>query len=57
MAFLFTTGGHVDGFQFAPDDNGCVRFHITVDERPQPNLIHIGQTRAHPSSAHFVACP
>jgi hypothetical protein len=57
LVFKFETAGHIDGFDFVPDDHGCVRFHITVDERPQPNRIFLGGSGSHPPSDFFVACP
>jgi hypothetical protein len=57
LVFKFETAGHVDDFQFVPDDRGCVRFHVTVDERPQPNRIFLGSSGVHPPSDHFLACP
>jgi hypothetical protein len=57
LVFLFETGGHLDGLTFVPDDHGCVTFHITVDERSQPERIFLGRDGIHPTSDHFTACP
>jgi len=57
LVFKFETAGHIDGFDFVPDDHGCVRFHITMDERPMPQRIFLGKSGVHPPSDHFVACP
>jgi len=57
LVFLFKTGGHLDGFDFMPDDNGCVRFHITLNDTPFPSRIYLGAQAVHPPSEHFVACP
>lgn len=57
LVFLFETGGHLDGFDFVPDDHGCVRFHITLDEHPFPSRIYLGKNEVNPPSEHFVACP
>ncbi len=57
LVFKFETGGHIDGFDFVPDNHGCVRFHITVDEGPLPARIFLGGPGVHPPSDHFVVCP
>ena len=57
LVFRFETAGHLDGLTFVPEDHGCVRFHVTVDERPQPDRIFVGPQGAHPPSDHFEICP
>jgi hypothetical protein len=57
LVFNFQTGGHIDGVDFVADDRKCVTFHITVDEKPQPQLIFVGPGGANPPSDHFTLCP
>ncbi len=57
LVFKFETAGHIDGFDFVPQDHRCVRFHITVDERPAPKRIKIGPQQVDAPSDHFVLCP
>jgi hypothetical protein len=55
--FDFFTQGNEDGFNFHVDGSQCVRFYMTVDNRSEPQLIHIGRANAHPASWHFKLCP
>src|SRR5262249_28097532 len=57
MHFEFTTAGHEDGLDFKTGADDCVRFQLRVDEKPEPNLIHIGLSAMHPAKAHFKLCP
>lgn len=57
LIFEFDTAGHIDGVNFVSDDRRCVTFHITVDEKPQPQFIFIGASGANPPTDHFTLCP
>jgi len=57
ITFRLETAGHIDGFDFRPANNGCVRFHVSIDEHPIPGRIFLGATAINPPSNHFVACP
>jgi hypothetical protein len=57
VGFDFHTRGHIDGVDFRPADNGCVRFALFIDGGPHPKRIFVGAQGVEPPHAHFAACP
>lgn len=56
-AFSFKTKSHADGFTFAAEGNGCVRFDLQLDGGPERKRIFVGAREYQPASNHFVVCP
>lgn len=57
-AFSFATNDHADGFIFAADGNGCVRFDLKTDGGVgTPIQIFVGPKQIQPSGGHFTVCP
>ena len=54
--FDFTTNGHEDGFDFAVEGKGCVRFAIEVDGERKPAMVKLGKRSVQPDSWHFKLC-
>lgn len=55
--FDFRSAGHADGFTFATDDNGCLRFDLQLGGGPEPKRIFVGHDEVQPKSGHFIVCP
>jgi len=57
VVFSFVTRGHIDGFDFRPADNQCVRFNLDMGGGPRPKRIYIGARRRSPRTGVFNICP
>lgn len=56
-AFSFATNDHADGFIFAAEGNGCVRFDLKTDGGTTPIKIFVGPKQIEPVGGHFTVCP
>lgn len=57
-AFSFATNDHADGFIFASEGNGCVRFDLKTDGGAgTPIQIYVGHRQVQPRGGHFTVCP
>ena len=55
--FHFETKAHADGFNFAVEQGGCVRFDLDLGPGRQATRIFIGSREVQPKSGHFIVCP
>jgi len=55
-AFLFATKGDMDGFGLSMTTDTCVRFELTVDSKPAPE-IYVGERSVKAPSNHIILCP
>lgn len=52
----FDTNKVMDGVDFLLSDTKCAHFALLVDEKPEPELIHLGANMMTPPRATFVLC-
>ena len=57
LVFDFQTRGDMDGIDFRPSDNGCVRFNLRVAREAVPKRIFVGAGNLEPKDSHFMVCP
>ncbi|MEM1032819.1 MAG: hypothetical protein AAF928_22125 [Myxococcota bacterium] len=65
-AFSFASDIHADGFIFAAEGNGCVRFDLKditdapgasgTDAAARP-VVYLGARQVRPRNGHFMVCP